>query len=313
MIFSNSALVSLTSRCFGTGRVCGDERQVDLRGLRAGELHLGALAGLLEALERHLVGAQVDAVVRLELVGEPVDDLLVPVVAAEVVVAVGRLDLEDALADLHDRDVEGTAAEVEDENGLVLVALVEAVRQRGRGRLVDDAQDLETGDLAGVLGGLALHVVEVRRNGDDRLGDGLAEVLLGVGLELLEDHRRELLGRVHLALDVDLDAAVLALGDLVGHRLALRGGLLELATDETLDRLDGVLRVGDRLVLRGLAHDALAVAECDDRRRGAIAFGVDDDGRLAALEDGHCRVGGTEVDTENLGHCVTPLSNSLSQ
>ena len=247
--------------------------------------------------------------VGLELVGEPVDDLLVPVVAAEVVVAVGRLDLEDAVADLEDGHVERAAAEVEDEDRLLLVALVEAVGQRGRGRLVDDAQDLEAGDLAGVLGGLALHVVEVRGDGDDRLRDGLAEVLLGVGLELLQDHRRDLLGRVVLALDVDLDAAVLALRDLVGDGLALRGGLLELAADEALDRLDRVLRVGDRLVLRGLAHDALAVlAERDDRRRGAIAFGVDDDGRLAALEDGHRRVGGTEVDTENLGHCVTPLS-----
>jgi hypothetical protein len=34
--------------------------------------------------------------------------------------------------------------------------LVQAVGERGRGRLVDDALDLEAGDLAGVLGGLAL-------------------------------------------------------------------------------------------------------------------------------------------------------------
>jgi hypothetical protein len=41
--------------------------------------------------------------------------------------------------------------------------LVEAVRERRRGGLVDDALDLEAGDLARVLGGLALAVVEVRR------------------------------------------------------------------------------------------------------------------------------------------------------
>ena len=60
-----------------------------------------------------------------------------------------------------------------------LLLLVEAVGERGRGRLVDDALDLEAGDAAGVLGGLALGVVEVRGDGDDRLGDRLAEVVLG--------------------------------------------------------------------------------------------------------------------------------------
>ena len=42
---------------------------------------------------------------------------------------------------------------------------------RRRGRLVDDALDLEAGDPAGVLGRLALGVVEVGGDGDDRLGD----------------------------------------------------------------------------------------------------------------------------------------------
>src|ERR687891_356651 len=64
--------------------------------------------------------------------------------------------------------------EVEDEDRLVGL-LVEPVRERGRGRLVDDAQDVESGDLAGVRGRLALRVVEVRGNGDDRVRDRLAE------------------------------------------------------------------------------------------------------------------------------------------
>ena len=87
---------------------------------------------------------------------------VVDVVAAEVRVAVGRDDLHDVVADLEDRDVERAAAEVVDGDDLVLL-LVEAVRERRRRRLVDDALDLEAGDAAGVLGGLALGVVEVRR------------------------------------------------------------------------------------------------------------------------------------------------------
>ena len=118
----------------------GDERQVDLRRHRRRELDLRLLRRLVEPLQRHLVGGEVDALVPLELGDHPVDDRLVEVVAAEVVVAVRRLHLEDAVAELEHRHVERAAAEVEDEDRLVGALLVEPVRERGRGRLVDDPQ-----------------------------------------------------------------------------------------------------------------------------------------------------------------------------
>ncbi len=111
--------VSRVSRCLGPDCVGGDERQVDLRLLRGRQLDLRLLRGLVEALEGHRVLRQVDRLVLLELAREPVDDRLVEVVAAEVVVTGGRLDLEDAVADLEHRHVERAAAEVEDEDRLV--------------------------------------------------------------------------------------------------------------------------------------------------------------------------------------------------
>jgi hypothetical protein len=144
----------------GTVLIGRDERQVDRRLLHRRELDLGLLGGFLEALEGHRVLADVDAFLLAELLGEEVDEALVPVVAAQVRVAVGREHLEDAVADVEDRDVEGTAAKVEDRDLLVLL-LVEAVGEGRGGGLVDDALDLEAGDLAGVLGRLALGIVEV--------------------------------------------------------------------------------------------------------------------------------------------------------
>jgi hypothetical protein len=51
-----------------------DERQVDRRLLHGRELDLGLLGGLLEALERHRVLAEVDALLLAELLGEEVDE-----------------------------------------------------------------------------------------------------------------------------------------------------------------------------------------------------------------------------------------------
>ena len=298
----NFARVMRTSRCLGPERVSRDERQVDLGLLRGGQLDLGLLGRLVEPLQRHRVLREVDGLVLLELAGEPVDDRLVPVVAAEVVVTRGRLDLEDAVADLQHRHVERAAAEVEDEDRLVGV-LVEAVGQRGGRRLVDDALDVEAGDLAGVLGRLALVVVEVRGDRDDGAVDGLAEVGLGVGLELGEDHRADLRRAVLLAAGVDARVAVGAGDDLVGDDRLLLAHLGLLAAHEALDGEDGVLRVGDGLALGDGADEALAaLREGDDRRGGATAFSVLDDGRLAALEDGHARVRRAEVDADGLAH-----------
>ena len=116
------------------------------------------------------VGANVDPLVLPELRHQPVDDSLVDIISAQVRVAVCGDDLQDIFADLEDRDVECAAAKIED-GDLLVFFLVQAVGHRSRGRLVDDALHIEPGDVAGVLRCLPLAVVEVRRDGDDRLGD----------------------------------------------------------------------------------------------------------------------------------------------
>src|SRR6185503_2738742 len=103
------------------------------------------------------------------------------IVAAKVRVAVGGLDLDDAFAYFEDRDVERAAAEVVHGDRLVLLPL-EAVGERRGGRLIDDAEHVESGNPAGVLGSLPLRVVEVRGYRDHRIDDLLTDVILRGGL-----------------------------------------------------------------------------------------------------------------------------------
>src|SRR5262249_52300025 len=172
----------------------------------------------------------------------------------------------------------------------VLARLVLAIGEGCRCRLVDDALDLQARDAAGVLGRLALGVIEIRRYGDDRLGDRLTQIILG-GLFHLHQHARRDLRRGHLlALHVDPRVAIVGTHDLVGDHLdvPLHDLVVVLTTDQALDGKEGVLRIGHSLALGWLAHEYFAVlGERDNRRSRAVALAVLDHTRLPALHDGH--------------------------
>ena len=120
--------------------------------LRAGQLDLGLLGGFLEALQRHRVVADVDALGLLELVGEVVDERWSKSSPPRWPSPLVDFHLEDAVADVEDRDVERAAAEVEDGDllvGLLVQAVGQAISPAAVGSLMMRL-DLEAGDLAGV-------------------------------------------------------------------------------------------------------------------------------------------------------------------
>nr|CAH7745113.1 unnamed protein product [Callosobruchus chinensis] len=114
-------------------------------------VHLGVADGLLHRLHRGteqvsvqflesgsgdggttegaLVAGQLLLVFALELLHKVVDHAVVEVLATQMGIAGGGLDLEDTILDGQDGDVEGTAAKIEDEHvALSLTFLVQAVR-----------------------------------------------------------------------------------------------------------------------------------------------------------------------------------------
>ena len=213
-------------------------------------------------------------------------------------VAVGREHLEDALGDIQNRDIKGATAQVEDGDLLVLL-LLEPVRQ-GRGRrLVDDPGDLQAGDLSGVLGGLPLAVVEIGRDRDHRLAYLVAEITFRGLLQLPQDESRNLRGRVILVVDAHLDEVARAADDLVGHHLLLAANLFVPAAHEPLDRINGSPGIGDRLPLGWLANQNLSLgSERDHRRREPASFLVGNDRHIRTFHHRDHAVGRTQVDPD---------------
>ena len=299
----------LHHQVLGTALVSGDVRQVDLGLLGGGQLDLGFLGRFLQALHGQGVAAQVDAGVLLELVGQVINDRQVEVLATQEGVAVGGQHFELVLTvhfgDFDDGDIEGTATQVVDRDGAITAFLVQAIGQGRGGGLVDDALDLETGDAAGVLGGLALGIVEVSRHGDHRLGDFFTEIVFRGLLHFLEDLRGDLRRRHLLAFHFHPGVAVVGLGDRVGHHfdVLLDHFVLETTADQTLHRVQGVGRVGDRLTLGRLAdEDFVVLGVGDDGRRRARALGVLDNLGFVPFHNSDTAVGGTQVNTDNLTH-----------
>jgi len=119
-------------------------------------------------------------------------------------IARGGQDLKDTIIDRKKGDIESSTTEVVDDGLGFTALLVETVGDGGSSRIVNDTEDLETGDGTGILGSLALGVVEVGRDGDDGMGDLLAEVSLSSLLHLGQYHGRDFFGG-----EIPLLAAVL--------------------------------------------------------------------------------------------------------
>ena len=279
----------------------GNERQRNRCALHAAELDLGLLRRFSEPLQGLAIAAQIDAVLALELIGQPIHNAAIPVVAAQLGIAAGGLHIEHTLGNAQHRYVEGAAAQVEHEHALHGAA-IEAVSQRSGCGFVQDPLHADPRQTAGIAGGLTLGIVEVSRHGDHRRFHRLTEIRAGVIHEFAQDAGHQLFRRVfplrgrahhaHIALVVGPHG--------VGNREAAVLQLLPLAPHEALQIGEGVARVQHQLAAGQLPHQQFSVlAEADNRWGGASALGTGNHLRAPTLEHRHHRVGGAQVDAND--------------
>jgi hypothetical protein len=110
----------------------------------------------------------------------------IEVTSTKVSITGSSLDGEDTTLDVQKGDIESTTTEIVDEDVPLLLGLsgAETVGDSGGGGLVDDTENVETGNGTSILSGLTLVVVEVGGDGDDGLLDLHAELGLSNLLHL---------------------------------------------------------------------------------------------------------------------------------
>ena len=257
--------------------------------------------------------AQIDTVLGVNFVERNGQQQIVDIVAAQVRIAIGRLHLEDAVAQLENGDVEGASAEIVDGDGAFFGA-IEAVSQRRGGGLVHQPQHVEARHAARIFGGLALRIVEVCGHGNHSLRNRAPKEALGIALELAQNVCRNFRRRkTQLA---QLDARDFSRFDVAGktegEKLQLRPDLFEVAAHQTLDGIDDALRRFDERFACAVANRDRGPAgfcgrgiECNwikrnNRGHKIRAVHAGNDHRPVALHVGDEGVGGSQVDADDV-------------
>lgn len=100
---------------------------------------------------------------------------------------------------------------------------------------------------------------------------------------------------------IKLDIPVLIPHNIIRNLLGLVINLRHLPPDKPLNREECILRVHHGLPLSNLAHQPIAIFSVGNHGGcRPLSLGIGDDGRLPSLHRRHRRIGGAEVNPDNL-------------
>ena len=144
----------------------------------------------METTEGTQVRREVLLVLALELLDKVVDETIVEVLTTQVSVTSSGLDFEDTHFDGQKGHIESSSSKIKDEHiTLTLDLLVKTISNGSSSGFIDDTQDVQARNCAGILCGLMLQVIEVGRDGDDCVVTIDAKIRFSSLLHLEENHR----------------------------------------------------------------------------------------------------------------------------
>ncbi len=189
--------------------------------------------------------------------------------------------LENTTGQAQDRNIKSTAAEIE--NGIdALRGIVQAIRDGGSRRFIQQTQHMQPCELRRILGGLALCIVKISRHGDYRAGQLPAKRSFGSHAQGFENFCRDLHRTFDARCSPDPDHAF-GIDKIVGEGFDMLN--IGAATPhETLDGNNGVARIARLPGFRRIPYfNTLRCGIAHDRRQQrAAGFIVEYDAHTAA-------------------------------
>ncbi|KAJ0917543.1 putative glutamate dehydrogenase, NAD-specific [Helianthus annuus] len=152
---------------------------------------LSSFTGSSQPPQSSWIPTDILLVLSFKLLNKVVNHPVIKILTSQMRVSGSRLHLEYTFLNCKQRDIKSATTQVENQDVLLAHTgrlLVQPIRNSSRSGLVDDSHDIKPRDDTCVLGGLALGVVEVGRDGDHRVFYGGAEVGFGDFFHLVQHH-----------------------------------------------------------------------------------------------------------------------------
>ena len=219
------------------------------------------------------------------------------------------LNFEDTIIDGQEGNVECSSSQIEDKNvSLSLTFLVQTVGNSSSSWLVNNSQDINSSNASGILCCLSLAVIEISRDSDDCVFNGLSNKSFSSFLHLGQDHWGDFF-RVELfdlsfVLNSNDWLIVSSWFNFEGPKFAilLDDRVIKLSTDKSLGIKDGIDRVLRSLILSCVSDESFSLCESDVRWGGSVSLIVGDDFNSFVLPDAYTRVGCSEINTNGFAY-----------
>ena len=220
------------------------------------------------------------------------EQAVVEIVAAQCGIAARRLHFKQAFGQLQHGYVKRAAAQVV-HHECAFGRVVQTVGNGGGGGFVQQAQHVDAGQPRRVFGGLALRVVEISGDGDDRAHQFAAQRLFGARFQAGQNVGGYVNRRFDTVFGVQFDD-FFRLAEAVGQVRRVDFG--QCAANQAFGGGDGVLRVGFLCGQRFFADHGFAVAQIAHHggQRGVAVFVCQTHGGTA-FHAGDQAVGGAQV------------------
>ena len=153
--------------------------------------------------------------------------------------------------------------------------------------------------MGGILGRLALGIIEIRRDGNDGTVELIVKAVFGTITQRSQDLGADLDRRLVTGTRADAHHALVGIVGLqrVMERIAIAGtDIVEAAAHEALDRHQGVVRVIRQVLQRLVADLATTILQvAHGRRQQQLAIGIRQALGVAMAQRGHQRMRGAQV------------------